>query len=81
MCFDICNVTSLSVFTCGEAGRSISRLFPKVCSRGHRIRYTEAKVDVTQEIEQGAQWSAPAWAACCALCSISCVTSTLASVY
>ena len=44
-------------------------------------RYTEAKVDVTQEIEQRAQWSAPAWAACCALCSISCVTSTLASVY
>ena len=45
------------------------------------IYYTEAKVDVTQEIEQRAQWSAPAWAACCALCSISCVTSTLASVY
>ena len=43
--------------------------------------YTEAKVDVTQEIEQRAQWSAPAWAAWCALCSISCVTSTLASVY
>ena len=43
--------------------------------------YTEAKVDVTQEIEQRAQWSAPAWSACCALCSISCVTSTLASVY
>ena len=42
--------------------------------------YTEAKVDVTQEIEQRAQWSAPAWTACCALCSISCVTSTLASV-
>ena len=35
--------------------------------------YTEAKVDVTQEMEQRAQWSAPAWAACCALCSISCV--------
>ena len=44
------------------------------------IYYTEAKVDVTKEIEQRAQWSAPAWAACCALCSISCVTSTLASV-
>ena len=43
--------------------------------------YTEAKVDVTREIEQRAQWSAPAWAACCALCSISCVASTLASVY
>ena len=26
--------------------------------------YTEAKVDVTQEIEQRAQWSAPAWAVC-----------------
>ena len=43
--------------------------------------YTEAKVDVTPEIEQRVQWSAPAWAACCALCSISGVTSTLASVY
>ena len=42
--------------------------------------YTEAKVDVTQEIEQRAQWSAPARAACCALCSISCITSTLAPV-
>ena len=42
--------------------------------------YTEAKMDVTQEIEQDVQWCAPAWAACCALCSISCVTSTLASV-
>ena len=30
--------------------------------------YTEAKV--TQEIEQRAQWSALAWAACCALYSI-----------
>ena len=38
-------------------------------------------MDVTQEIEQRVQWSAPAWAACCALCSTSCVTSTLASVY
>ena len=46
-----------------------------------QIAYTEAKVDVTQEIEQRAQWSAPGWAACCALCSISCVTPTLASVY
>ena len=34
-------------------------------------------MDVTQEIEQRAQWSAPAWAAS----SISCVTSTLGSVY
>ena len=39
--------------------------------------YTEAKVDVTQEIEQAAQ----AGADHCTLCSISCVTSTLASVY
>ena len=31
--------------------------------------------DWTQEMEQRAQWSAPAWAACCALCSISCVQS------
>ena len=46
-----------------------------------KLAYTEAKVDVTQEVEQRAQWSAPAWAACCALCSISCVTSNLASVY
>ena len=46
-----------------------------------KLAYTEAKVNVTQEVEQRAQWSAPAWAACCALCSISCVTFTLASVY
>ena len=42
------------------------------------FHYTEAKVDVTQEIEQRA---AQADADHCALCSISCVTSTLASVY
>ena len=42
--------------------------------------YTEAKVDVTQEIEQRAQQAAQAGADHCALCSISCVTSTLASV-
>ena len=34
----------------------------------------------TQEMERRVQWSAPAWAACRALCSISCVKSTLASV-
>ena len=43
--------------------------------------YTEAKVDVTPEIEQRAQQAAQAGADHCALCSISCVTSTLASVY
>ena len=43
--------------------------------------YTEAKVNVTQEIEQRAQQAAQAGADHCALCSISCVTSTLASVY
>ena len=42
--------------------------------------YTEAKVDVTQEIKQRAQQAAQAGADYCALCSISCVTSTLASV-
>ena len=42
--------------------------------------YTEAKVDVTQEKEQRAQQAAQAGADHCALCSISCVTSTLASV-
>ena len=42
--------------------------------------YTEAKVDVTQEIEQRAQQTAQAGADHCTLCSISCVTSTLASV-
>ena len=47
----------------------------------NRILYTEAKVDVTQEIEQRAQQAAQAGADHCALCSISCVTSTLASVY
>ena len=61
-------VTDHAVHLCvGEASFRISH-------------YTEAKVDVTEEIEQRAQWSAPAWAACCALCSISCDTSTLASV-
>ena len=43
--------------------------------------YTEAKVDVTQEIEPRVQQAAHAGADHCALCSISCVTSTLASVY
>ena len=47
----------------------------------HRLMYTEAKVDVTQEIEQRAQQAAQAGADHCALCSISCVTSTLASGY
>ena len=43
--------------------------------------YTEAKVDVIQEIEQRAQQAAQASADHCALCSIFCVTTTLASVY
>ena len=38
-------------------------------------------MDVTQEIEQTAQQAAQAGADHCALCSISCVTPTLASVY
>ena len=38
----------------------------------HDIVYTEAKVDVTQEIEHRAQWSAPAWAACCHLSLSAC---------
>ena len=33
-------------------------------------KYTEAKVDVKQEIEQRAQWSVPAW-----LCSLLCPLS------
>ena len=45
------------------------------------VYYTEAKVDVTQEIEQRAQQAAQAGADHCALCSISGVTSTLASLY
>ena len=45
------------------------------------VLYTEAKVDVTQEIEHRAQQASQAGADHCALCSISCVTSTLASVY
>ena len=45
------------------------------------VAYTEAKVDVTQEIEQRAQQAAQAGADHCALGSISCVTSFLASVY
>ena len=48
---------------------------------GLSVQYTEAKVDVTQEIEQRAQQAAQAGADHCALCSISCVISTLASVY
>ena len=67
-----------------------------MCKSSHRLRmclllsclilsalnnYTEAKVDVTQEIEQRAQQAAQAGAEHCALCSISCVTSNLASVY
>ena len=44
------------------------------------LEYTEAKVDVTQEIEQTAQQAAQAGADHCALCSISCVTSTSLSV-
>ena len=42
--------------------------------------YTEAKEDVTQEIEQRVQQATQAGADHCALCSFSCVTSTLASV-
>ena len=42
--------------------------------------YTEAKVDVTQEIEQRAQQAAQPGADHCTLCSISSVTSNLASV-
>ena len=38
-------------------------------------------MDATQEIEQRAQQAAQADADHCALCSISCVASTLASVY
>ena len=38
-------------------------------------------MEVTQELEQRAQQAAQAGADHCALCSISCVTSTLASVY
>ena len=66
-----------------------SRVEPQIRSsltlyvRSHELRrsqYTEANVDVTQEIEQRAQQAAQAGADHCALCSISCVTSTLASV-
>ena len=42
--------------------------------------YTEAKVDVAQEIEQRAQQAAQPGADHCTLCSISSVTSNLASV-
>ena len=43
--------------------------------------YPVDKEDLTQEIEQGAQWSAPAWAAYCALYSISSVPSSLSTGY
>ena len=51
-----------------------------ICICFPSLYYTEAKVDVTQEIEQRAQQAAQAGADHCALYSISCVTSTLASV-
>ena len=65
----VCAKCWLWVYTIAEAATGLTP-----------TEYTEAKVDVTQEIEQRAKWSAPAWAACCALCSISGVISTLASV-
>ena len=55
--------------------------FSKRLTTNLATMYTEAKVDVTQEIEQRAQQAAQAGADHCALCSISSVTSTLASVY
>ena len=39
------------------------------------------KEDWTQEMEQRAQWSAPAWAAYCTLYSISCVSSSFSTGY
>ena len=43
--------------------------------------YIEANVDVTQEIEQRAQQAAQAGAEHCTLYSISCVQSSLSTVY
>ena len=43
------------------------------CSMHNLYVHTEAKVDVTQEIEQRAQQAAEAGADHCVLCSISCV--------
>ena len=43
--------------------------------------YPADKEDWTQEIEQRAQWSAPTWAACCALCFISRVQFSLSTWY
>ena len=61
---------------------SQNRLHSEILRRqkDNSIKYTEAKVDVTQEIEQKAQQAAQAGADHCALFSISCVTSSLASV-
>ena len=55
-----------------------------VRNKNHLVHHVQVKIGVikmyrvrlqiwTQEMEQRAQWSAPAWAACCPLCSISCV--------
>ena len=70
------------MFVFSTAGLTIrsENIFCQLYTESFVLVYTEAKVDVTQEIEQRAQQTAQAGADHCALCSISCVTSTLASV-
>ena len=71
---DIFRLSLIKNTECSIASMSIWRLLVVYI-------YTEAKVDVTQEIKQRVQQAAQAGADHYALCSISCVTSTLASVY
>ena len=67
-----------------------------MCKSSHRLRmclslsclilsalnnYTEAKVDVTQEIEQRAQQAAQAGADHCALCSTGCLTVSVPTLF
>ena len=49
--------------------------------RFDNILYPVDKEDGTQDMEQRAQWSAPAWAAYCAVYSISYVPSSLSTGY
>ena len=58
---------------CTELCRNIPVRFGEWLAEKLHHMYTEAKVDVTQEIEQRAHQAAQAGADQCALCSISCV--------
>ena len=61
------------------ATRGKSILAEKTCAEQEHVNYTEAKVDVAQEIEQRAKQAAQAGADHCALYSIFCVQSSLST--